>query len=251
MRRSRKWYASSSRPILRSNEGIKHSKSTRLWRCGTHQEGVASTPTFFATRRCGEVGFGQYAISLQTGTVSMTGIGGNFQTRGTWESTSSWGQTLKSSLSICLRFSFTHLSNAWATTCHPYYFILLPSLVILALLIGKSLAMGSIIFLSLSRSCLGANMFFCKLNNSNSCGRQCETRTFRRVTYRYCTLASISSPTPPSPFSNCCPSGRGRTNGLAWVLWLNVGSPAESHMRTSAWRSTCICTERMGVKVSK
>ena len=83
MRRSRKWYASSSRPILRSNGGIEHLKSTRLWRCGTHQEGVVSMLTFFATRRCGEVGFGQYVILLQTGTVLMTGIGGNFQTQGT------------------------------------------------------------------------------------------------------------------------------------------------------------------------
>ena len=35
---------------------------------------------FFATRRCGEVGFRQYTILLHIGLVLITGVGGNFQT---------------------------------------------------------------------------------------------------------------------------------------------------------------------------
>jgi hypothetical protein len=148
MRRSRKWNASSSQPPSRSDGQVKDSKLIRLWRCGIRQGGV-STQTFFATRRCGEVGFGRYAMLLHIGMVSTTGIGGISRTCGTWASTSFRGQTSTSSLFICSLSSFTHLSNAWATI-HLPYFVLPPSLVILVLITERSSAMGTTIFPSLS-----------------------------------------------------------------------------------------------------
>ena len=47
MRRSRRWNASSSRPISRSDGEVYLLSSTRLWRCGTHQGEPRSTPSFF------------------------------------------------------------------------------------------------------------------------------------------------------------------------------------------------------------
>jgi hypothetical protein len=148
MRRSRKWNTSSSQPLLRSDGQVYNLKSTRLWRCGTHQGGV-STQTSFPTRRCGEVGFEHYATLLHTGTDLITGIGGISQTCRAWESTSSWGLTVTSSLFLCSCSSFIHLSNTWATICLPY-FVLPPSPVILVPITERSLAMGTTTFHSMS-----------------------------------------------------------------------------------------------------
>jgi hypothetical protein len=147
MRRSRKWNTSSSQPLSRSDGQVYNLKSTRSWRCGTRQGGV-STQTSFPTRRCGEVGFERYATLLHTGTDLITGIGGISQMCGAWESTSSRGLTVTSSLFLCSCSSFIHLSNAWATI-HLPYFVLPPSLVILVPITKRSLAVGTTTFHSL------------------------------------------------------------------------------------------------------
>ena len=59
-RKSGKWYISCSRPPSRSNGKNTNQKSRRSWRCGTHQ-GATLIRTSFASRKCGGVGFGQYA----------------------------------------------------------------------------------------------------------------------------------------------------------------------------------------------
>src|SRR6266581_2816420 len=60
MRRSGRWNASSSRPISRNDGEVYFLSSTRLWKCGTHQGVLRSTPGFLATM-CGKVGFWRYA----------------------------------------------------------------------------------------------------------------------------------------------------------------------------------------------
>ena len=104
LRKSRRWNASFSKLISRSDGEISVLKSRRLWRCGIHRV-AASISNSSAIRRCGGDGFGHCAKLWPIGMALSSGIGVSSQMQKRSESTGFQGQIVRGS-----PFGFSHSS---------------------------------------------------------------------------------------------------------------------------------------------